>query len=234
MSLLTIVQDILGESGITTISSVVDATDRRAPPLFALAKKSLVEVSHRYEWPHLTRSYTFSTVNGTADYSLPSDFDKLLTDTAYDDTENYQLRGGVTPAQWQYINIYGGLATGKRFRITGYPMKFRLTPTPTAANSLVFLYKTSNHALSAASAEKTTYTDNTDTAIIGDRLIRLELAWRYRRQRGLDYAEEMADAERAIAKAFADSIAAPTIPIGYSSSLPAITDGYVPDRGYGA
>lgn len=235
MTLLSLVQDVLGETGLDTVNTVVGTSEPRAPPLFAVARRALERVSAEYNWPQLLETHTFPTVDGTADYDLPSDFDKLILDTAYDATSDYKLIGGVTPAEWQFTNIHGGALSGRKFHITGFPRKLRLTPTPTEVVSLMFLYKTNKHAVAVdGTTGKATFTLNNDSCKVGDNLVAMDMKWRYLKQRGFDYAEEFTEARNAADKAFAEAMSFPTITIGYNPEITGLTDGYVPETGYGA
>lgn len=239
MTLISLVNDALSEIAIDRVTSVVSTSDPRAPVMLAVAKAALKAVSREHNWPHLntTTPYTFPTVVAQQAYDLPDDFEKIITDTTYDTSDDYRLIGGVSPAEWQWVNVNGGLMDGARFIVQGYGAnrKMVLTPAPTSVNTIAYFYKSSFLAADNAGVAKATFTADDDTTKVPEDLVQMEFKWRYLKQRGLDYGEEYREAKEAAERIYAESKNSPTITLagGRVSDLYPLTSGYVPDTGYG-
>jgi hypothetical protein len=235
---LSIVQDVLGEIGITPLpTDIASSTDARAITLRSLLKASMEELA-RKNWPVLLKEHTFDTVDGTSEYNLPADFGKFVSNTAFDRDEYYKLRGSMSPEQWQFLKASGVLGdslTGvKQFRISSYPSKFKITPTPSEATSIYYEYLSSYMAVDDDGVEIPACIANTDVPKFDASLIKRDLKWRYLKTRGFDYAEDFREAKDAIDAAFAAAIAQPNVELGGGTDVGPLTDGYVPTTGYGS
>lgn len=102
MTLLSTIQNACNELGIPAPATVEDATDKRAVTLKALARREQIELARRYDWPAMLLEYTFKTYNGIDTYPIPSDADKVLRDTVYNQDQWSEMRGSLTPAEWRF------------------------------------------------------------------------------------------------------------------------------------
>lgn len=250
MTLLSIIQNACNEMGVPAPLTVETTTDKRAVTLNALARREQIELARRNDWPSLIIEYTFNTVVGQVDYGMPSAIDKVLRDTAYDAAEYYKVRGGLTPAEWRYAQNNNSLIIGPAFRISstgaafGSEREFRIVPAPTLVEAYVFEYKTKNTAyglfddgVSITHVAKPVMTLDLDTTRLDESLIELGVKWRWLKSRGLDYGEEYRTYNEAVDLRYAQDLTLPTVPLAPRRDfldLSPMTNGYVPDRGYGA
>lgn len=235
MSLLTICQNAADEAGYPRPSTIVGNTDQLARQLLAMAKATLEDLG-RKEWPILQRVHTFSTVVSTDDYSLPSDFKRLIVDTAYIATEYYKMRASMSPSEWQARRNEMASATGRYgLRVFGQPSKIYVTPDPTTVETVLFEYITKNNALTSGGVEKETFTLDTDTSMIRERVVELGLVWRIRHAKGFDYAENRNEYDEAVSTEFAQQLGFGSLPVAVRNPLgdEAIPLGYVPEQGFG-
>lgn len=236
MTALSIVTDVCNETGLVPPASLTTAGDTWGAQLLALANKALKEACKAKDWPVLEVDYTFPTVNGTAQYALPADFRSLVADTLYNQAEYVRLKGALSTAQFQLDkNLLLGAISRQEFRIYGSPKKINITPTPTLAENLVMVYRTSQFATSGGGVAKTVFTADTDLARIDEDVVALGLKWRLKHAKGLDYAEDRNDYDVALARDFAYDLAMGTISLdtrGAADSTP-LTDGYVRELGFG-
>jgi hypothetical protein len=236
MALLDIVQRVCDEVGLPRPAVVATSTDQLARQMFSLANAELEELSKRFDWPQLTREYTFPTVVGIAQYNLPADYRKFLSNTLYDMTRYYKMRGSVSPGEWQRtksMNL-GSLSCAK-VRIYGNPLKLNVVPTPVSVENVVFEYLTENYAVNAGNAEIPRFTADGDSPIIDEGLIRMGLKWRIKHAKGLEFSADLAEYEGVVNREFAAAMAQPQLDVGYSRrSLDPTTQGYVPEQGFGS
>lgn len=235
MSLLTICQNAADEAGFPRPSTIVGNTDQLARQLLAMAKATLEDLG-RKEWPILQREHSFATVAGTDDYTLPTGFKRLIVDTAYVATEYYKMRASMSPSEWQARRNEMASATGRYgLRVYGQPSKIWLTPEPTTVETVLFEYVTLYNALTSGGTAKETFTLDTDTPMLRERIVELGIIWRIRHAKGLDYAENRNEYDEAISIEFAQQLGHGSIPVAVRNPLgdEELTLGYVPEQGYG-
>jgi hypothetical protein len=85
MSLLTVAQAVAEETGLPSPSAVIGSSSKQVKQLLRLINRS-GRILAKKNWTVLQREHTFQTVNGTTSYSLPSDFERMLDQTAWDRT----------------------------------------------------------------------------------------------------------------------------------------------------
>lgn len=91
---------------------------------------------------------------------------------------------------------------GPRYQFRLRANKFLINPAPTAGWTWAFEYQ-SKYAVSNAAA--TTYYDrfaaDTDLIYLPDKIVQLELRWRWKKEKGLPYAQDFEDLEQLLVNA---------------------------------
>lgn len=236
MALLDLVQRVCDEVGLPRPAVVATSSDQLARQLFSLANAELEELSKRFDWPQLTREYTFPTVATVSQYNLPADYRKFLSPTLYNQARFYKMRGSVSPGEWQrtkQMNL--GVLSCAKVRIYGNPLKINVVPTPVSAENVVFEYLTKNFAVNAGSAEILRFSADGDTSIIDEGLIRMGVKWRIKHAKGLEFSADLAEYEAVVAREFAAAMASPSFDVGFSRrGVDPLTPGYAPEQGFGS
>ena len=101
-TLLTIVTDAANMVGATAPTAVVGSSDATAKRMLALIKAECNFLVRRFPWSALRREATITTVNGTASYSLESDFHRMVDEAIWDATNYWPMKGSLTAQQWQF------------------------------------------------------------------------------------------------------------------------------------
>ena len=97
MSLLTMIQGVAQDLGISSPTSVVGNPDTQVIQLLQIAQREGRDLASRYPWSKMVRSNTF-TIAAAADQGLinsaivtDGDFDYIFNETFWNDTElNYR------------------------------------------------------------------------------------------------------------------------------------------------
>lgn len=235
-SLLGIAQAVAEELGLPTPSTIIGSSDRTAVQLLRLINRS-GRILAKKNWAILQVEYTFSTVDGTASYDLPSDFERLLDGSLWDRTQYWQLRGPMSPKDWQIYKsgLIANTTLRSRFRIKADTRvnKFFLDPTPTGIDSMVFEYASDQWVKTADNGSgKAAFTADTDLAIIPYELIELDVIWRMLARKGFAYAEEKREAEMQIDRAYAEDGGAPVLDMSGPRTAPDFRMN-IPEGGFG-
>lgn len=146
MSLTTMLTDVCNFANLPVPSTFVSSTDGQIKQLISITHLVAKEIRDRFAWPQLTKEYSFATVNGTASYALPGDFERWLARSQWDRTNHWEVKGPLTPQEWQFRKS-AIVSTGpwKRFRVKGQSLtQFFIDPTPGSADTVVFEYQSHN------------------------------------------------------------------------------------------
>lgn len=239
MSLLTICHNVANDTPVTKPSVIVGSPDETARLLLSCAKKAGESLYRAYNWLSLQTEHTFTTVASQEDYSLPSDYGRLINQTLWD-RDNYEtIRGPLSPQEWQEYksSVLADTATiWKRFRIRNVSgtVKFSIHPTPTAAEDLVFEYVSKNWCQSSGGTGQATWQADSDTGIVDEYLLELGIRWRFLSRLGLPYAEERKEYDDELRSAMARDGGAPVLHLDRRRGPHFIGPWNVPDTGYGA
>lgn len=240
MSALTIIQDCFDQIGFPRPSTVAGNTDQLARQALALLNQEGRQLAREFDWSVLEREYTFTTVNGTAEYALPADFDHFTNDTQWDRTRLTPMMGPTSPQDWQEIKsgLVGTGAYYRRWRVKRAAAtlgpKFVLDPTPTATGETVaFEYVSTYWATdSLGTTGKAAITVDTDLPLVPEHLLIMGLRWRLLSAKGLEYGDQLAEYQTAVTAATGRDKGAPRLSLVGRRRLP-IGALNVPETGFG-
>lgn len=204
MTLLTIGQNVSDATGIERPSSIYGSSNETARRLLRLITASALSIVKRKAWSALIREHSITTVNGTASYALPDDFSRYVDDTAWDATNYWQMRGSLSPFEWQWAKraLVSVPVNRRRFRVkwdtSSSARRIFIDPTPTSADSLVLEYVSSQWCQSSGGTGQSAWAADTDTSRLDEELITLDTIWRFLNALGMPYSEEKQEAESRI------------------------------------
>jgi hypothetical protein len=82
--------------------------------------------------------------------------------------------------------------------------KLNIYPAPPSGSSVEFYYISNGVVTPSSGSAKAAFTADDDTFVLDERLLTLDCIWRWKAQKGLEYAEHMQNAEIARSKAISD------------------------------
>lgn len=235
-TLLELCQDVADDVTLSRPTSVALSTDDTARKLFASAKIAGKDLARSHVWDQLVKEHTFTTVANQTDYSLPSDYDRMVDDTLWDRSNLEEIRGAISPSQWQYMksSVLAQSATiWKNFRVRSVSgtVQFSIFPTPTAAENLVFEYVSNEWCEDSGGTGQTTFQADTDVPRLDDHLLFLGMRWRFLDRLGFDYAQAKRDYDLELGREKSRNAGgAQKITL---AARPLKIKGNIPDSGYG-
>jgi hypothetical protein len=193
------------ECSLTPPASWITTTATGLVELKQFLTETIDELLERVDWPDPITKDTTITGDGTADYTLPSDFKRLTRDplTVYEGTRTRRAGVPVTSnGIWTYLNDIGSADGNRYFRTSGteedgYEIEFY--PIPASSDSITVSYISKNW-LKTGSTAGSTWSDATSTLLLPKRLVKMGVIWRFRRRKGLTYADRMAEYEGVLAR----------------------------------
>ena len=239
MTVLTIAQEVADNVPVASPTVVLGSAADTPRLLRSQAQKSGKSLMRAHPWVILVKEHTFSTVASTEDYALPSDFDRMESHTAWDRTNFTQMVGGRSPQEWQFIKssvLAQSVGIHKRFRIKPVTAakRFFIDPIPDAVETLVFEYTSENWAKSSSGTEQNKWLADTDVGILEEYLMELGTLWRVLKRLGMAFADELAEYNSEVEKAWARDRVPPTLNMTNIPD-PVLIDPIhnIPDTGFG-
>jgi hypothetical protein len=190
-SLLALIRKTCDRLGLPRPVTVINSNDLQVKQLLALAEEEAEELSGYADWRSLMREVTFTTVAAAEQPgAIPADSRKLIPNSFFNRSTMRPVVGPVTPQQWQLVQAQPA-ANRVILAFRERDGAFLMTPNPPAGETIAFEYVTNEWAISAD--ETTTYTTwnaDTDLTYLNPQLLMLGLRWRWRKTKGLPYAED--------------------------------------------
>lgn len=175
---------------------------------------------------------------GQSDYPLPADFERPIDGTFWDRSRFWQMRGAMSPQQWQLFksSVLGTSATIQRryrFRNVGGVLLLSIDPVPTDNNStLVWEYVSNAWCQSAGGVRQTQWLADTDTGVLDEFLIRKGVQWRLLERLGMAFDTAQGEYEVLCDKAVAHDAGTQVIDMVQSNRLILIGPSNVPEANF--
>lgn len=227
MSILTIIQGAADLIGLPRPSSI-SATDTSTRQLLALAQEEGEELARRHDWRALIIPASITGDGTSLLFDLPVDFQRLAGGAALwrENTLVMPLVGPVSQADWVAITNSITVGVQKAYRLVSGQIE--IYPAMAAGEVVKLEYLSSHFVLSSDGlTRRSEWKQDTDYTGLPERLLRLGLRWRWRAQKGLDYAQAQDTYEQELSReAFADRGARP---IAFGPTHDELPPLYAPD-----
>lgn len=236
MSLATIAQKALrGLSGFKEPASFYGNADLTATLVVALADESGQDLEKIYRWQELITEHTFTTVNGSATYALPSDFRAFANMSQWDRSNLWRMHG-PTPSfvyQWLKSGISVWASNNRWFAVRGN--LFTIYPTPTVdGETIAFDYYSKNWVTKQVDSSTTNaWSADNDTARLDEDLLAADLKWRFLQAKGMPFEPEYKRYEALVEALQADNGGRGVIDLGRPAPRMGVGYGNLPDTGFG-
>jgi hypothetical protein len=231
MSLLSVVNDVCRVVGVHEMTSVINNTrdPRTAAEMLSLANEMAQRIAYdTREWQALKATKTFvgdgvlnpvtHVIEGSLSFPLPTDFKRmLLTANVWRSTSLVQpMRFVPDLDEYNLHRARGYFGPWGEWTIVINAMWIQPTmaaATATAAAvTATFAYLQKNCVqLNSVSSVGDHFTNDGDTFLLDERLLKLGMIWQWKAQKGSPYAEDMASYETALARAAGADSPAPII-----------------------
>lgn len=193
MDLLTLVQAFTDRTGLPKPTYVAGNPDHTTRQLLALLGEVLEDLVTRFEWQALTQEATFTTVNGADQGAIstlaPNGFKYILNDTVFNRTQQRKLFGPAKAAEWQAAKAAGMSGTMYTYRLMRGKLFF--VPDGVAGDTCAFEYASTYAVLAVDGITYKAYpTHDKDEFLLDHTLVMAGLRWKWKYEKGLDYAED--------------------------------------------
>jgi hypothetical protein len=190
MSLVSIARSIAINSGIAIPASVLSNNDPDAQKIVQFTQEAAEEIARRVDWGGLRKT---TTITGTGDndvFGLPGDFARLTVGNSIT-VGGLPVRVGLTADEWTSLTAASG--TPRYARLSGSNIAFY--PYPLLGVEVSVSYQSKDWC-SGGDA----WANDSDVGLVPEVLIEQGAIWRWRRQMGSDYQDQLAEFESTLAE----------------------------------
>lgn len=194
MTLLTVVQDASVKIGIARPTQIVASTDRTMYDVRALIAESVDALLNAHDWQILQGINTYTGDAVTQDFDLPADYARMLkTASVWSSRYKWAMNHVVDKDTWlelvtlPYTQVSGSWCI--------YGNQFHILDTMASAETAKFFYISNQIVESAGGSAQTGFMADDDTFLLDEELLRLCFIWKWKHEKGRDYAEDLANYE---------------------------------------
>lgn len=166
-------------------------------------------------------------------YDLPPDFETITDRTHWDKTKHWEMLGPEDAQQWQWLKS-GYISTGPRIRWRILDNQFQIWPPMNTQEYLGWEYRSKGWVRSAMGDVKNSFTADTDTTVLDDRVMVLATKLKYFQIKSFDTTALSQDYQRYLSVAKANDKGAPNLSFAPYPSKVLIGYANIPDTGYGS
>ncbi|WP_068305819.1 hypothetical protein [Pararhodobacter sp. CCB-MM2] len=196
---LQIAQDAAVKLGLDTPSMLFSSTDRTEIELRRALIEAADKIAHSHDWQDLLTVETHTGDGTTTEYAVPDDFLRMPKDSNVWSTRWQAPLTKVSPEEWLNLDVRAFDVVCGVWSIFGG--NFVHKPALASGENARFWYVSSEAVKNSSGTAKAAFTADDDTFRLDDRTLELMLVAQWRKQKSLDYSEEMMDAEVALARA---------------------------------
>lgn len=201
-TLLQLVNAVLPEIGFPQVTTVIGNSNQTARLALALANRQGQSMAKESDWRILVKRNVITTASSADSYSLPSDFDRFIHDTEWNETTVIKMNGPVPDDFWQAD--LSGIVTSvinNRFQVRadGNSNRVFLRPVPTSSENVTFFYVANSWCRASGGQRQSAFAADGDVLLLDDYVFELGLKWRMLQAQKRDFQIELAEYRRELA-----------------------------------
>jgi len=218
MTVLSVVQQAAPVIGLSVPAALFSQTDDTSVQLQAAINEVAAMVAYDcgHDWVKLTATATITGDGVATAFSMPTDYRRMLkkarlwpSSSPYAPYTHYP-----DPDVWLGITSQNWTPVIGAWTIIG--TQINILPVLGNASTVKYMYMQNTPVRSAMSAAQTQFVADTDTYLIGERLLRLAFIYRWKQDRGQDFSEALVDYQNSLAEHVGNDKGSKVITVGQS------------------
>ena len=182
------------------------SSQRTYAELISILNLTAEELLDRVDWPDPITVDIVITGSGVESYDLPADFKRLTHDEycVYETTTTRRFGIPVkTNGEWTNLKQLGSAGGRRYYRTSGTEEDGHRISTyrPLETGSSLTVSYVSKNWLAHDESAASMWVDDDDTLLLPKRLVTLGVAWRWKKRKGLPFADVLAEYEAKLARA---------------------------------
>lgn len=180
------------------LGSVFSNNAQIAVELSDLANEVAQDIAESHQWQALTKIAQLTGDGSQTAFPLPSDYNRMLIGGGIQKQGSWLWSYRHVPSveEWLHLQNSGFVGYRNAWILLGGQLQFNPAPTGVAQ----FPYIRNTIVRAEDGTLKREFDRDDDEFVLDERLITLALIWRWREQKGLEYAEDMANYEKALSE----------------------------------
>lgn len=205
MTLLSVVTSFCERTNLPVPATVYGTSDPQVRQIRALLEEIGQSIASRGGWEAITLQASHITLaledQGAIATIASNGYRYMKNETIWDRTTRLPVCGPLDSAGWQAMKAL--VATGPRYRYRIRGGKLLVNPAPPAGDAWYFEYVSKYWILGAnGTTYKQYFTLDTDTILLPEELVLMGLRWSWKKEKGLEYAEDFREYEMQCKDAF--------------------------------
>jgi len=194
MSLLTVVQDVCAVVGVIAPTSVFSniGANRTMFEMVACANEMAESIAgDERDWTRLYKTQTYTGDGVASAFNLPADYRRMLkSGQVWRSTNTQQPMTFINdPDQWMQRRAQGYSDAWGEWMIQGGQML--IAPVMGVGTTATFIYLDKNPIALTSGGFGDRFMADTDTFRLPERVLKLAMIWKWKSQKGGQYAEDM-------------------------------------------
>lgn len=211
--------------GLAVPTSVFGSSEREHLELAEIANEAAADIMEAHDWQGLKVLQTYTGDGAAADFALPADFLRMPKDQrVWSSAQETPMTHVLSHDDWLELDVKSYELVIRAWTFLGG--RFAVKPTMPTTETAKFYYQSNLYAQNAGGENRASFTMDSDVFRLPERLVKLDIVWRWKAAKGMDYAEDMANAEMARAKSIAADKGPRTLAIGRGAYPRGVTIAY--------
>lgn len=201
-TVLQVVQSAAPKLGIAVPSQLFAATGRTEIELRSVLNEVAERTVRAHDWSALKTLETDTGDGSTETFNLPTDYVRMPKGAHVWSSRWQAPLREISNEDWLMLDVLNYDMVVGSWTIIGGQIKYK--PALTSTETAKWYYISGAYAVPSSGSNKTEFSADDDTFVLDDRVLELTLIWEYRQRKGLDYSEDMMNAETALAQQISD------------------------------
>lgn len=210
-TMLEVIQDLCGRQNLPVPTTVYGTSDPQVRQMLKLLEEEGNDLASRGPWQGLTFEAALTTTatedQGAMSSIATNGFRYIKNETIWSRSRRLPVSGPMDAKEWQMLKALFVSGPYYRHRIRGDHLL--VNPTP-PVESWYFEYISKNWILNG-STYKRRFTADADSVLLPDDLCLQGLRWRWKKEKGMDYAEDFRTYEGQVKDALGRDGGKPTL-----------------------
>jgi hypothetical protein len=194
MTVLSVVQNVCLVVAIDKPDQVFASTDREMQEMARLANEITDRLMLGYDWQALQIIKTYTGDDVSEGFDLPEDYDRMVEGASlWSSRWTWAFNHILSPDTWlEYQVVPYTFVNGNWIMYGG---QLHILPLMASTETVKFFYVSNKIVRDSGGVTKALFTADDDTLRIPEKLLELGMIWQWRANKGLPYAEDMANFE---------------------------------------
>jgi hypothetical protein len=194
MTILDVCQRVALVTALEKPDIVFSSADREMEELARLANEMATRIAGDHDWQVLQKIATITGDDTAEAHGLPADYARMLrTASLWSSRWSWAFNHISDPDLWlEYQTVPYTFVNGNWII---YGNEMHILPVMGSTETVKYWYISNQVVTASGGTRKAEFTADSDTFVLGERLLELGMIWQWRANKGLPYAEDMKNYE---------------------------------------